>query len=131
MTRELSDHVVHPSLDVLRVRVLDAPGSGGAHHAYLISGFDNTANPSDPDDVDADTALILFQNGPISHSGVNGVTHEALLSILCDRLRCFQAGPFHSPDNASALLHLELALAALQRRTKGRMARGVEGTHTV
>ncbi len=129
--RTLEDHKVNPANDVLTVRVLDEPGSGGANHAYLISGFDNTTNPSDPDDQDADTALILFQNGPIAEAGVNGVTHEALLAILCDRMRGFQAGPYHSADNAEALACMEQAQTALQRRTKARMARGVEGTHTV
>jgi len=129
--RELNDHKVNPANDTLAVRVLDEPGSGGANHAYLISGFDNTTNPSDPDDQDPDTTLILFQNGPINEVGVNGVTHEALLAILCDRMRGFQAGPYHSADNAEALVCMEQAQTALQRRTKARMARSVEGTHTV
>ena len=64
--RELTDHKVNHANDVLTVRVMDEPGSGGACHAYLISGFDNTANPSDPDDQDPDTCLVLFQNGPMS-----------------------------------------------------------------
>lgn len=131
MTRELNDHKVTLWNDALTVRAIDEPGSGGANHAYLISGFDNQANPSDPDDQDPDTCLILFQNGPINEVGVNGVTHEALLAILCDRMRGFQAGPYHSADNAEALACMEQAQTALQRRTKARMARGVEGTHTV
>ena len=131
MTRELNDHKVNPANDVLTVRVLDDRGIGGANHAYLISGFNNTTNPSDPDDQDPDTTLILFQNGPINEAGVNGVTHETLLAILCDRMRGFQAGPYHSADNAEALACMEQAQTALQRRTKARMERGVEGTRTV
>ena len=61
---------------------------------------------------------ILFQNGPINEVGVNGLTHEALLAILCDRMRGFQAGPYHSADNAEALACMEQAQTALQRRTK-------------
>ena len=98
--RELNDHKVNPANDTLTVRVLDEPGSGGANHAYLISGFDNTKNPSDPDDQDPDTCLVLFQNGPINEVGVNGVTHEALLAILADRLRGFQAGRYACAENA-------------------------------
>jgi hypothetical protein len=128
--RYLDDHKVNPANDTLAVRVMDEPGSGNANHAYLISGFDNTTNPSDPDDQDPNTCLILFQNGPINEVGVNGVTHEALLAILCDRMRGFQAGPYASADNAEALTCMERAQAALQRRTRARMARGVEGTHT-
>ena len=131
MSRELTDHKVNPANDRLTVRVIDEPGSGGANHAYMIEGFDNTTNPSDVDDMDANQCLILFQNGPINEVGINGVTHEALLSILCDRMRGFQSGPYASADNAEALACMEQAQTALQRRTKARMARGVEGTHTV
>lgn len=129
--RELTDHKVNPANDVLTVAAIDEPGSGGAHHAYLISGFDNTKNPSDPDDQDSDTALILFQNGPINEVGVNGVTHEALLAIVADRLRAFQAGPFATRYNALALTHIEEAQNWLNRRTLERTRRGVEGTHKV
>ena len=129
--RTIDDHKVNPASDMLTIRVMDEPGSGGAHHAYLIEGFDNTSNPSDPDDQDANTALILFQNGPISEVGVNGVTHEALLAVVADRLRCFQKGPFACKANACALTHIEEAQHWLQQRTIERMRRGVEGTHTV
>lgn len=129
--RELTDHKVNPANDVLTVRVMDEPGSGGACHAYLISGFDNTTNPSDPDDQDPDTCLVLFQNGPIAEVGVNGVTHEVLLAIVADRLRSFQKGPYACKANACALTHIEEALHWLQQRTIERMRRGVEGTHTV
>jgi hypothetical protein len=47
------------------------------------------------------------------------------------RLRGFQSGPYHSDDNATTLAHINAAQAALQKRTRERMARGVEGTHTV
>jgi hypothetical protein len=129
MSRELTDHKVNPANDRLTVRVIDEPGSGGANHAYMIEGFDNTANPSDVDDMDANQCLILFQNGPINEVGVNGITHEALLAIVADRLRSFQQGPFSTRYNALALTHIEEAQNWLNRRTLERMRRGVEGTH--
>lgn len=129
--RELNDHKVNPANDTLTVGALDEPGGGGANHAYLISGFDNTTNPSDPDDQGPDTCLVLFQNGPINDVGVNGVTHEALLAIVADRLRGFQKGPFSCKANACALTHIEEAMHWLQQRTIERMRRGVEGTHAV
>jgi len=129
--RTIHDHQVSPADKALAITVLDEPGSGGAHHAYLISGFDNTKNPSDPDDQDADTALILFQNGPIPDNGVNGITVEALLAICADRLKCFQKGPFSNKANACALTHIEEAMHWLQQRTIERMRRGVEGTLNV
>jgi len=129
--RTLEDHKVNPANDTLTIRVMDDAGSGGANHAYLISGFDNTTNPSDPDDQDANTTLILFQNGPIAEVGVNGVTHEALLAVVADRLRSFQKGPFACKANACALTHIEEAMHWLQQRTIERRRRGVEGTHTI
>ena len=71
--------------------------------------------------------LVLFQNGPIQEAGVNGITQEALLAIVIDRLRSFQAGPYPSPENKMAMGFCELALEQLQIRTKNRLARGVEG----
>lgn len=129
MSRTLNDHKVNQANDTLTVRVIDEPGSGGAHHAYMIEGFENTANPSDVDDMDANQCLILFQNGPIGEVGVNGITHEALLAVVADRLRCFQAGPLACKANACALTHIEEAMHWLQQRTIERMRRGVEGTN--
>jgi len=120
---------------VLTVHALDQPGSGGANHLYEIRGYDTGSNASDPFfgryGKSADHSTVIFQNGPIAEVGVNGVTHEALLAILIDRLESFQRGPYASPDNKEALYSMRAALHALQRRTLKRMARGVEGTHHV
>jgi hypothetical protein len=133
--RELTGHKVNPANDVLTVAALDAPGSGGAYHHYEISGFNTRTNPSTvkahDETLNSGRAVIIFQNGPIAESGVNGVTHEALLAILIDRLECFQAGPFANVFNQGALDHLVAAQSQLQQRTKERMSRGVEGTHSL
>ena len=132
--RELTGHKVNPANDKLSVLVVDQPGSGGAHHRYEISGFDPKSNPSSDatDSEDMFTSkTILFQNGPIAEAGVNGLTHEALLAILIDRLECFQSGPYKCHENAMALASLEAAQEWLKSRTKQRVERGVEGTHTV
>ena len=131
--RELTGHKVNPANDVLAVEVWDEPGAGGAHHAYLIHGYNGTSNPSFPKvpvRVGSSTE-ILFQNGPIAEAGVNGITHEALLAILIDRLESFQKGPYANPYNQRALEHLVGAQESLKDRTRERVARGVEGTHTV
>lgn len=120
--REIDGHKVNPANDRLLVEAVDEPGSGGANHHYEISGFD--ADHETPDHV-----AIVFQNGPINEAGVNGITHEALIAILIDRLEAFQCGPFANDYNAAALSHLQSAQGALLDRTRARMARGVEGTH--
>jgi hypothetical protein len=130
--RELTEHQVNPANDTLSITVEDAPGAGGAQHRYVISGFDNTKNFSKfTVDEPTDKVVILFQNGPIAEVGVNGVTHEALLAIVADRLRSFQAGPYANEHNAQALDNIEDAQKALQARTRERMDRGVEGTHSL
>jgi hypothetical protein len=116
--RTLNEHQVNPANDTLKVTVIDEPGAGGANHAYDVEG--GAAVPT----------FIRFQNGPISEdgNGVNGITHEVLLSIVADRLRSFQKGPYSCKANACALTHIEEALHWLQQRTLERMRRGVEGT---
>ena len=125
--RTLNEHKINPGNDTLTITVLDEPGHGGANHKYVISG---QKADSEHDGV---MARLSFQNGPISvdGNGMNGITHEALLAVLCDRLRGFQAGPYACKANACALTHLEEAQHWLQQRTIERMRRGVEGTHTV
>ena len=133
LRRFLTDHKVNPANDRLTIEVLDQPGSGGAHHLYEIRGFDTASNPSCPFvaryGAAAQHSTVLFQNGPIAEVGVNGVTHEALIAVLIDRLRSFQAGPYACRENALALTKLEEAQHWLTSRTRARMARGVEGTH--
>jgi hypothetical protein len=121
--RTVNDHKVgNGAADVLDIRVLDEPGAGGANHQYEVSWAPGAGSiPL------GQTCFIGFQNGPIKEAGVNGVTQEALLAIVIDRLRSFQDGPFKCRDNAVALTHCEEALMWLHRRTRDRIARGVEG----
>lgn len=129
--RELTEHRVNPVNDRLTINVVDEPGAGGAHHLYRIEGANFFANPSASLTSPDASMFVLFQNGPIPEAGVNGVTHEALLAIVADRLRSFQAGPYSCKENACALTHIEEALHWLHWRTLKRVQRGVEGTHKV
>jgi hypothetical protein len=52
-----------------------------------------------------------------------------LLAIVVDRMRDFQRGAYACRENAIALTKLEEAQHWLHARTRGRVARGVEGTH--
>ena len=115
--RKLTDHIVNPVNDKIEITVMDEPGSGGAHHHYAVD-CDGSENGCD----------IIFQNGPITENGINGLTQEVLLAIVADRLRCFQKGPFATKANACALTHVEEAMHWLHQRTLERIRRGVEGT---
>lgn len=134
MRRQLTAHKIHPTNDTLTIEVLDEPGPGGANHAYSVAGLNEYANPffrtesGETSPEWTDEKFIVFQNGAIGEVGVNGITHEALLAILIDRLESFQKGPFPSPENSLALHHLQQALDWLSQRTRRRMMQGVEGT---
>lgn len=126
--RQLTDHMVEGDAanHQLQIEVRDEPGAGGANHEYVVllpPGAEVYEKPG------LNAYYFPFQKGPIKEFGVNGITQEAMLAICIDRLRSFQTGPFACRENAIALTHLEDALMWLQRRTRARIARGVEGTH--
>lgn len=127
--RELSGHKVNGCNDALKITAVDEPGSGGACHDYVIEWQEK--RPEMPNSLLLQHYRINFQNGPIHEVGTNGVTHEALLAILIDRLDSFQEGPFACRENDAALTFLESAMMWLKKRTEARLARGVEGTQTV
>lgn len=76
---------------------------------------------------------IGWQHGPLGRGSErqepNGAFVEDIIDAAADRLRYYQAGKFACEANATALVHLSHALAALNNRTKDREARAVEGTH--
>ena len=99
-----------------------APTAGGAFACYAVrAAADPTARHPLGD--------VAFQFDTIPTVGVQGWTNKALLAVILDRLRCFQASPYQCVENAEAILHVVEAIAALERRTVDRRARGVEGRH--
>lgn len=128
--RFIETHKVNGANEKLTIEVIDEPGSGGANHLYVITGYIPTLKQRDVRQ-DGPHTIIGFQNGPIPENGTNGLTQEALLAIVADRLECFQNGPFACDENADALAHVQEAIRILKLRTERRIARNVEGTHTV
>jgi len=112
--RELANEVERAT----KVICKDEAGEGGAHHKYDVISVE------DPKKV---FTKINFQNGPIGEKGPNGCQNEDLLSIVMDRLRCFQSGPYPCRENALALMQVEKALRHLNDRTRDRQRRDVEG----
>lgn len=72
----------------------------GAHHAYRIEvrAFENPKNAEPVLTVD-----LPFQDGGLEEVGANGITEQALLAIVLDRLRGFNTGPFSSRENSIAI----------------------------
>lgn len=122
--REIYKIVVDTSHKYTNVYASDYIGPGGAHHHYDIVHKEE----GKPDRF---LATLNFQDGPIKEAGINGVMDENLIAIVIDRLQGFQTGDFKSQYNAIAITKLEEALMWLQKRTRDREARGVEGTHKV
>ena len=124
--RELTDHKQNEANEQITVQVVDEPGHGAACHEYRAHV---ESHPERGCAVERGLMSLSFQNGPIKEVGVNGITHEVLLAVLIDRMRSFQDGDYACRENAIALTKLEEALMWLNKRTQGREARGVEGTH--
>jgi hypothetical protein len=126
--RELTSHKVNGLNEALQICVMDEPGPGNACHKYHVYGFHTQGNKSAAEMNDETCLKVLFQNGPIAEAGVNGISNEALLAIVADRLFGFQQGGYACYENGMALMKINEAMMWLQKRTRDRVARGVEGT---
>lgn len=77
---------------------------------------------------------IVWQDGPLGRGSdrkaPNGAFVEDVIDSARQRIAHYQEGEFACEDNAEALGHLTKALDCLDRRTRERESRAVEGTHT-
>jgi len=121
--RQIGSHRVNECNRQIEVAAID---ESRCH--YFIGGFETRRNPSaDSSCNDQAGVHLVFQNGEIA-GGVNGLTNEALLAVILDRLEGFQAGELRCRENALAITKIEEAVHWLRHRTDGRERRGVEGT---
>lgn len=78
---------------------------------------------------------ISWQNGPLGRDNErkepNGAFVEDVLDAVAQRIDFYQGSKFACEENSEALHHINQAAAALDRRTKTREARKIEGTHEV
>lgn len=76
---------------------------------------------------------IVWQDGPLGRGAdrkpPNGAFVEDVIDAARQRIAYYQSSQFACEDNAEALGHLTMALECLDRRTREREARAVEGTH--
>ncbi|EPR42705.1 hypothetical protein dsx2_2622 [Desulfovibrio sp. X2] len=112
--RTITTHHVHEGDRQPVITALGEVGTGGAEQEYEI------IYPG-KDGLDEIEHLVFVS---LDHPGI---TNEALLAIVIDRLEGFQAVPFACTENAAALDHARICLGELQARTRHRMMRGVEG----
>ena len=76
---------------------------------------------------------ISWQNGPLGRDSdrrePNGAFVEDVVQAAIGRIEFYEQGRFACDDNKVALDNLRAAGRALDRRTRERETRGVEGTH--
>ncbi len=98
-------------------------------HLYELENFENKNQQGQ--------RLQFIQKEPIEQpaSGTmrtisDGTTNEDVLEMLIDRMKYLQA-KFPCKENACCITHLEEGLMWLEKRTKDRVKRNVEGKHLV
>lgn len=78
---------------------------------------------------------IIWQDGPLGRGDdrelPNGAFVEDVIEAARQRIAYYQEGEFRCRENAIAITKLEEALLWLDKRTRDREDRGVEGTHEV
>lgn len=111
--REITLHKAHDKDRQPVLLACENIGVGGAEQSYRICYEHHLGRP----------ANINIEFVSLDREGI---TNEALLAIVIDRLEGFQAGEFPCQENADALQATKLALGALHTRTLKRIARGVE-----
>lgn len=89
-------------------------------HFYLFIKPDN----------DQIVGEVIFQHGTVKEVGINGSTNESVLAALIHRTKHLDS-LYPCDENKEAIEHLEKALAAFDKRTTNRVARGVEGQYKV
>lgn len=105
----------------LSVSVLDTPVPGVANHRYAIQGFNTAYNPYAVGETGVPamfTSLpIIFHNPTQSNAPIpNGVTEEALLSVISHHLNSKQRSSEASLDNQLALDYILAAMDVLRQR---------------
>jgi hypothetical protein len=116
--RQITDHHDGHGLNESITIEADDLGPGGASHKYemRMKGYS--------------VGALQFQEGPRNVDGsIDGLTEAALVAVLIDRLRGFQAGPYACRENAIQLTKLEEVLHWTRARADARAKRGVLGTY--
>lgn len=119
--RELTSHKVNGLNESIQIKVTDEPGSGGANHRYELWLPDYVVDPPGCGHQHGPSCYIRFQNGPVGEEA-NGISNEAILAVLIDRLEGFSKGPFSCRENSIALTKAQECMHWLNHRTNERLA---------
>lgn len=101
-------------------------------HKYLLANFENDQNPAQIiqfiEKTTDPSGIGVGGDGETLHTINDGTTNEEVLEMLIDRMKYLQA-KFPCKENACCITHLEEGLMWLEKRTRDRVKRGVEGKH--
>lgn len=102
----------------------------------LVGNFEDANGNPAGGEVKGTGLNISWQNGPLGRDAEriepNGAFVETVISAALQRIQWYQTasgGKFNCRENAIAITKLEEALLWLDKRTRDREARQVEGTH--
>jgi hypothetical protein len=99
-------------------------------HLYELSNFEHPETEGQKlQFIEKDTApseIGIGGDGVTLYLVNDGTTNEEILEMLIDRLQYLQ-GKFPCKENACCITHLEEGLMWLEKRTKNRIQRNVEG----
>lgn len=105
-------------------------------HTYLLANFDDDSKFQELQFIHKEPEMLKGEglNPPIPTKELktvrDGTTNEEVLKVLIDRLQ-FLNNKFPCRENSIVITKLEESLMWLEKRTKDRKARGVEGQHKV
>lgn len=116
--KTLAEFLPYAALTILTPRTGARPGAVSSRYEFYAR-----------DDMTAPVETLHFQSRPF-RDGANGVTIEALLGVILDRLQHYQSGPMACEENQHAITKLEEALMWMRLRTDRRVIRGTYGRHT-
>lgn len=95
-------------------------------HKYHLTNFEKSDEPGQQ--------IQFIEKVPVSEGSTqlrtvnDGTTNEEVLAVLIDRMHFLQA-KFSCRENAIVITNLETSLVWLEKRTKDRTRRLVEGTN--
>lgn len=102
-------------------------------HKYELANFENKeAQGQILQFIEKDTdpsGVGMAGDGVTLYTVNDGTTNEEVLEMLIDRMKYLQS-KFPCKENACCITHLEESLMWLEKRTRDRVKRGVEGKHS-
>ncbi len=108
--RDVTSHRVNALNAHLRIQATEEAGPSGSPVAYVVSTAGKTLT------------TLQFQRGGSKEQGVNGLTNEALLAVLIDRIGSIS--DTHAGNDTDEVLRLlESAELWMQKRSIERRAR--------